>query len=83
VIVESVKLADDRSGDVVVRIYEARGARARTVIRTGFDVADVHSVDLLERRLDALALTGSAVEVELRPFQILTLRFSRSAAGRP
>jgi alpha-mannosidase len=78
VIVESVKLADDRSGDVVVRIYEARGARTGTTIRVGFPVARVESVDLLERPLGGIDLTGEAVEVQLRPFEILTLRFTRA-----
>ncbi len=78
VIVESVKLADDRSGDVVVRVYEARGAHAETVIRAGFPVAGVHAVDLLERPLDeSVAGVVDAVAVTLRPFQILTLRFAR------
>ena len=32
----AVKLADDRSGDVVVRLYEAHGGRARASISTSF-----------------------------------------------
>ncbi len=49
VAVEAVKLADDRSGDLVVRLYEALGGRARTVLRTGFPLARATVVDLLER----------------------------------
>ncbi|GAB3700691.1 alpha-mannosidase [Nocardiopsis oceani] len=48
VVVESVKLADDRSGDLVVRLYEARGGRARATVRTGFPVSGVRAVNLLE-----------------------------------
>ena len=32
VVVEAVKLADDRSGDVIVRLYESRGARAEATV---------------------------------------------------
>ncbi len=78
VIVESVKLADDRSGDVIVRVYEARGGRAETSIRAGFPVSRAQSVDLLERPIGDLDLTGEAISVALRPFQILTLRLARS-----
>ena len=39
VVVEAVKLADDRSGDVVVRLYEALGGRARTRLTASFDFA--------------------------------------------
>jgi alpha-mannosidase len=77
VIVESVKLADDRSGDVVVRLYEALGARAATTVRLGFTATRADAVDLLERRLGAADLTGQDVAITLRPFQILTLRFGR------
>src|SRR5918998_4032076 len=34
VLVESVKLADDRSGDIVVRLYESQGVPGRTTLRT-------------------------------------------------
>ena len=77
VIVESVKLADDRSGDVVVRVYEALGRRAAPTIRVGFAASGVAMVDLLERPLGDASLVDGGVTVEVRPFQILTLRFAR------
>jgi len=60
--VEAVKLADDRSGDVVVRLYEAHGGRARATLRTSFPLAAAQATDLLERPLDgpAGAATGGA-----------------------
>jgi alpha-mannosidase len=72
VVVEAVKLADDRSGDVVVRLYESLGGRARASLRTSFPVHRVVETDLLER-----PMADSAVDVELRPFQVLTLRFTK------
>ncbi len=79
VVVESVKLADDGSGDVVVRLYEGLGARAKARVGTRFEHAGVHPVDLLERPRDesAIAPDGDGVALELRPFQIVTLRFAR------
>ncbi|MFF3171009.1 alpha-mannosidase [Streptomyces sp. NPDC057900] len=77
VVVEAVKLADDRSGDVIVRLYESAGGRVRTTLRAGFPVACAGITDLLERELEgepALSFDGSEVELSLRPFQILTLR---------
>ncbi|MFC6067806.1 alpha-mannosidase [Streptomyces ochraceiscleroticus] len=85
VVVEAVKLAEDRGGDVVVRLYEAVGGRASATLTAGFPVAEVYATDLLERPpADALpyAVTdGGQVTVALRPFQILTLRLSRDARG--
>ncbi|MGW0144032.1 alpha-mannosidase [Streptomyces sp. NPDC004822] len=80
VTVEAVKLADDRSGDVVVRLYESRGGRARAVLRTGFPLAGAEITDLLERPLEPVAVDGG-VPVSLRPFQVLTLRLRRAAGS--
>jgi alpha-mannosidase len=79
VVVESVKLADDRSGAVVVRLYEALGRRARSRVTAGFPVASAVGVDLLERPLpDGHAVfkvsDDGSVLLSLRPFQIVTLR---------
>lgn len=81
VVVEAVKLADDRSGDVVVRLYEARGGRARTTLTAGFALASVHETDLLEEPLAEHPHHGGDVTVFLRPFQILTLRLAVGGDG--
>jgi alpha-mannosidase len=82
IVVEAVKLAEDRSGDLVVRLYEARGARVAGSLEVGFDLEDVHETDLLERPLDhptaLVAVAGSRIDLCLRPFQIVTLRLARS-----
>ena len=77
VVVEAVKLADDRSGDVVVRVYEALGGRAGATLSAGFTLGSATVTDLLERPLpdtDALRVHDNGVRLALRPFQILTLR---------
>ena len=80
IVVEAVKLAEDRSGDVVVRLYEAYGSRARGRLTAGFKVTGITETDLLERPVEPAGLRsvdGQAAELELRPFQIVTLRLSR------
>ncbi|MFD6109982.1 alpha-mannosidase [Streptomyces yangpuensis] len=82
VVVEAVKLAEDRSGDVVVRLYESRGGRARAVLTADFPVAEAVESDLLERALAGTAVAAPAadgtVALTLRPFQILTVRLRRA-----
>ncbi|WP_341395718.1 alpha-mannosidase [Arthrobacter sp. G119Y2] len=86
VAVEAVKLAEDRSGDVVVRLYEAHGGRAQANLRAGFAYDDVAATDLLERRIGSDAVgkqqPGGAVPLQLRPFELVTLRFRRSSGGQ-
>ncbi len=83
VVVEAVKLADDGSGDVVVRLYESHGGQAEVTLTPGFGVLDVVATDAHER-VDAasagptLVRSGDDVALRLRPFQIVTLRFTRS-----
>ncbi|MGW0534954.1 alpha-mannosidase [Streptomyces sp. NPDC003032] len=74
VTVESVKLADDRSGDVVVRLYESRGGRAAATLSTSFPVARAEVTDLLERPLQEAETGAAGLRLALRPFQIVTLR---------
>ncbi|UFR00845.1 glycosyl hydrolase-related protein [Streptomyces sp. Go40/10] len=80
VVITAVKLADDGSGDVVVRFHEAHGGRARATLTAGFPVAGVTVTDLLERPLpDAPAprADGERIGVRLRPFELMTLRLRR------
>ena len=79
VAVEAVKLADDRSGDVVVRLYESLRRPGPAALRTGFPVARAEVTDLLERPLPSPQRLATDLRVNLRPFQILTLRLSRGA----
>ncbi len=75
--VEAVKLAQDRSGDVVVRLYEAMGRRTTAHVAAAFPATHVHSTDLLERPDGKLTVEGGCADVSLRPFEIVTLRFHR------
>ena len=80
IIVEAVKLAEDGSGDVIVRLYEARGAQNSATLNFGFPVGRVFQTDLIERALqsDTALVTESdgavGTKVRFRPFQIITLR---------
>jgi len=86
VVVESVKLAEDRSGDLVVRLYEAHGDRSRAAVRTRFSWREAVATDLLERAVESDAVRAAApgreVALELRPFELLTLRFRAPSARR-
>ncbi|MER8032475.1 glycoside hydrolase family 38 C-terminal domain-containing protein [Streptomyces bauhiniae] len=84
VAVTAVKLADDGSGDVVVRFHEAHGGRAETTLTAGFPVAGVTVTDLLERPVEGAAppeCDEDRITVRLRPFQLMTLRLRRGVSG--
>jgi alpha-mannosidase len=75
IVVEAVKAADDRSGDVIVRLYESLGGRAAGRLQPGFPLAGAQVVDLLERPVgEAVPDPAGRILLELRPFQVLSLR---------
>ncbi|XAS68352.1 glycoside hydrolase family 38 C-terminal domain-containing protein [Micrococcaceae bacterium Sec5.7] len=78
-VIEAVKLAEDGSGDVIVRLYESLGERSTGLVAANFSATGVHTVDLLERAVETPgAVPGQdSVELTLRPFQLVTLRFTR------
>ncbi|TDE59270.1 alpha-mannosidase [Nonomuraea mesophila] len=78
VVVTAVKLADDESGDVVVRFHESRGGRARATLTPGFPVAEVVETDLLERPTAEPRRHDGPVPLTLRPFELVTLRMKRA-----
>lgn len=74
IVVSGVKLADDGSGDVIVRVYEALGRRAVGSVVADFDHREILEVSLIEDALDDARVGG---ELRLRPFEVRTLRIFR------
>lgn len=82
-VIEAIKLAHDRSGDAVIRLYEPLGGRAVVNLTASFEFDRATVTDLLERDLDTPGtlmhsdLEARTVRLHLRPFQIVTLRLRR------
>jgi alpha-mannosidase len=76
VTVEAVKRAD-REHAIVVRVSEAWGTRGRVRLSTPFPAASVMRADVLERDVAEVACVDGMVELDLRPFELVTLKFMR------
>ena len=74
VVVSAVKLADDGSGDLIVRLAEVCGARVQVPVRTPMPVTDASACNLLEEPQRALDVADGFVNLALRPFEVVTLR---------
>ena len=85
VVVSALKLADDGSGDVVVRFYEAHGGRASAGITPNFGFSGFEICDLLERPITregvSVVSDNDGLRLSLRPFQLVTLRFARTTGS--
>jgi alpha-mannosidase len=77
VVVSAVKLASDRSGDLVVRLYESTGRRASATVAVDAAYGPGQVVSLLEEQTDApVGLPPDAGgRVRLSPFEVLTVRY--------
>ena len=79
IVPEAIKLAEDRSGDIVVRLYESLGGHAVGDLTADFDISAVTFTDLLERPMaDAPINASTTVKLDLRPFEIVTVRLARA-----
>lgn len=82
VVLAAVKLADDRSGDLIVRVYEPVGQRGSGTLTVDPAFGAAREVTLIEHDDPSLpAVTrgdDGTVHLEVLPFQVRTLRFARS-----
>ena len=72
-ILETAKQAED-SEDVIFRLYEAYGRRSSGSIRFALPVREASLCDLMEGNEEPLSVTDNAVELTLKPFEIVTLK---------
>lgn len=81
IIVESVKAAEDDSGDVIIRLYEAYHGQAEATLHLNMPVAAVWLTDMLENKeteVDAQREENTTcVKLAFRPFEVKTLRIQR------
>lgn len=77
VIIDTVKLAEDGSGDVIVRLYESKHAQTAAQLALGFPAERAFVCDMLENPKQELAVAGNAVAFEMRAFEIKTLRIRK------
>lgn len=76
IILETIKPADDRSDDVILRLYESLRTHAEGILRLPFD-AKVYESSMDESETGALLGEGREVRLTMKPFEIRTLRVVR------
>ena len=74
VVIEAVKPAEDGSGDVVLRLYEALRTSGPCRLSTCLPAKKVELADMLENRLQDLPFEDGGVRLAFKPFEIKTLR---------
>jgi alpha-mannosidase len=73
VIIETVKRAEDSDG-IIVRLYESQRKRGPVQLRAGFALGAGWQTNLLEENESALPIENDSIQLDLKPYQIMTLR---------
>jgi alpha-mannosidase len=74
--VDAVKVADDGSGDLIVRLHEAVGDRAPVSVRGPRRIVAASACNLLEESERHFEVSDGIVATTLAPFQLVTLRLT-------
>ena len=72
-VLSALKKAED-SDDVILRFFETEGRATRGEVKLFREIKRAAIVDLLEREEKELYTYGSSLELEVKPFEIVTLK---------
>jgi alpha-mannosidase len=74
VVIETVKPAEDNPQDIIVRLVEAKRTATRCTLTTTLPVKSAAQADMLENDAAALPYDDGRVALDLRPFEVKTVR---------
>jgi alpha-mannosidase len=74
IVIEAVKPAEDGSGDVIVRLYEAKHMATGCTMVVGLPIKAAFETDMMEENASQLSSAYGKVPLEFRPFEIKTVR---------
>ena len=79
VVLETVKPAEDGSGDIIVRLYESKQMAVQTLLSTTLPVKTTVLTNMLEDPIDgAVPVVGGEMTLSFAPFEVKTLRLHLS-----
>jgi len=76
IVIETVKPAEDGSGDLIVRMYESLRSQTRTMLHVPPAMRSAQQTDMLETPQRKLAIRDGKIAMEFRPFEIKTVRLA-------
>ena len=77
VILDTMKPAEDGSGDIVLRLYEAKKAATKAEVSLQFGAAKAYLCDMLENVIEEVPVTDGKIALPFRAFEIKTVRVKR------
>ena len=81
VFIDTVKPAEDGSGDVILRLYEAKRGDTACGLSVNLPVQSAWLCDMLENKRETLPLEAGRAALHFHPFEVKTIRFSPAMQG--
>ncbi len=74
IIVDTVKFAEDGSGNIIIRLYESKDSYTNCRLEFGFAVKEVYAANMLEENQQRLLVQNDSVAISCKAFEVVTLR---------
>lgn len=74
IIIESIKPAEDASGDIVLRLYESMRMNTSCIMHINLPVKSIFTTNMLEEIDTEMKIIDNRISLHFRPFEIKTLR---------
>ncbi len=77
VILDTMKPAEDGSGDIILRLYESKKAAVETAVCLQFGAGRAFLCDMLENIVEEIDVTNGKMTLQFHAFEIKTVRIKR------
>ena len=74
ILLDTMKPAEDGSGDMILRMYEAERAAVVTQVYLPKEFERAYLCDMLEQELEEIPIKDGAVTLDFRAFEVKTVR---------
>ncbi len=76
IIIDTVKFAEDNSGDIIIRMYESKNTYTSCKLKFGFNLKAAYITDMLEKEMKSLEVHDNEIELVFKPFKVVTVRIT-------
>lgn len=77
VILDTMKPAEDGSGDIILRLYESKKAATKAEVSLNFGVGKAYLCDMLENVTEEVTVNDGKIVLPFRAFEIKTIRIKK------
>ena len=74
IVIDTIKLAEDKSGDVIIRMYEACNRRTRCNLNCDCEIMEAYYTNMLEENITKADIENNRIDLCFKGLEVVTLR---------